>query len=504
MRLREPAAPPARAPRAPDAWIFGGLLALMVWLPLPWGSRSAIPLAVLGAVAGTLVFARLALAASGRLPIPGLPRAARLSLALWLAWVAWIALQWLPLPAPLLVALSPRAAEAHAALAGLGEAALQTTSLLPAATFEHWLQSLALLGVFWLVLATTAHQRRRQRWLLLALVLSGLGQSLYAIVMTLSGWELGFLEPKVHSIGYTTGTFVNKNHFASYLGLTLAAGVALVLADLRPQPWNSWRAALEGIAELALSPRFRVRVALAVIVIALVLTRSRMGNGAFFTALALCGGIYVLQRHRRYFVPSVVLFASIFVIDVWIVSDRYGLEKLAQRIEETRLETEGRAEVLPEIAPLWRKFALTGSGLGTFAVAYSPERGDQVKGYYDHAHNDHLEFLIETGVPGYTLLAALAALVLLHGLRIVRRRHDPMACALGFAGAMAVVCAALNGLTDFSLRIPAIAATLACLMALALSCSARPHARDPAGGGAAAPPDPERDLLPTDAGRQLE
>jgi hypothetical protein len=64
--------------------------------------------------------------------------------------------------------------------------------------------------------------------------------------------------------------------------------------------------------------------------------------------------------------------------------------------------------------------------------------------------------------------------VLAHGLRIVRRRHDPMACALGFAGAMAVVVAALNGLTDFSLRIPAVSATLACLAALALSCSAEP------------------------------
>jgi hypothetical protein len=65
--------------------------------------------------------------------------------------------------------------------------------------------------------------------------------------------------------------------------------------------------------------------------------------------------------------------------------------------------------------------------------------------------------------------------VLVHGLRIVRRRNDPMACALGFAGAMAVVTAALNGLTDFSLRIPAISATLACLAALALSVSSEPR-----------------------------
>jgi putative inorganic carbon (HCO3(-)) transporter len=454
-----------------DGWIFVALAALLVWLPMPWGSRSALAMAFFGAAIAALALARLSLAASGRLPLPTLPPAARLGLSLWLAWVAWIGLQLAPLPEALLGWLSPRAAEIHGAL---GPDGLNTTSLMPGATFEHWLLSLALLATFWLVLAVCAQQRRRQRWLLVALLLSGLGQALYAIVMTLSGWEIGFFEPKAHGLGYATGTFVNKNHFAAYLGLTLAAGVALVLADLRAKPWDSWRAALDGLVELALSPRMRVRVALAVIVIALVLTRSRMGNGAFFSALALCGGVYLLLRHRRFLLPGLVLFASIFVIDLWIVSDRYGLEKLAQRIEQTSLETEGRADVLPEIAPLWRPYALTGSGLGTFAQAYSPERSDRIKQYYDHAHNDHLEFLIEAGVIGYALLAALGGLVLAHGLRIVRRRNDPMACALGFAGAMAIVTAALNALTDFSLRIPAVSATLVCLAALALSVSVAP------------------------------
>jgi putative inorganic carbon (hco3(-)) transporter len=492
MRLREPPGDNGVAASPGDAWIFLGVCLLLIWLPLPWGSRSPMAIALFGVLVTGLATVRLALAAAGRSPLPRLPGAARWALALWAAWLVWIGLQLLPLPAALLDVLSPRAAEVHAALDALeGGSGLHPTSLMPGATFQHWLLSGALLCLFWLVLAVSAQQRLRQRWLLLALLLSGLGQSLYAIVMTLSGWELGFFAPKAHGVGYATGTFVNKNHFAAYLGLTLAAGVALVLADLRPKPWSGWRAMLEGVTELALSPRFRVRIALAVIVIALVLTRSRMGNGAFFAALALCGGVYVLLRHRRFFLPSLALFASIFLIDLWIVSDRYGLEKLAQRIEQTSLEQEGRADVLPEIAPLWRPYALTGSGLGTFAQAYSPERSDRIKQYYDHAHNDHLEFLIETGVVGYALLAALAGLVAWHGLRLVRRRHDPMACALGFAGAMAVVLMALNGLTDFSLRIPAVSATLVCLAALALSCSARSRGEGPAQA-------PEPALFPTD------
>lgn len=477
MRLRQSNGP-ERTSR-PDRWIFLCLAGLLVWLPLPWGSRSQVAIAFFGAVVLALVAARLALIR--RTALPAVPHAARWSLWLCAGWLGWIALQLLPLPAPVLMALSERAAEAHYSLLGVDrDPGVRTLSLLPGSTVDQWLLSAALVAVFWLVLVTVAHNRKRQRWLLFALLASGLGQALYGIVMTLSGWEIGFFAQKAHGIGYATGTFVNKNHFASYLGLTLAAGVALVLADLRPKPWASWRDAFGSLSELALSPRFRVRVALAVIVIALVLTRSRMGNGAFFTALAVCGAVYVLIRHRRYFLPSLALFASIFLVDLWIVSDRYGLEKLAQRIEETRIETEGRAEVLPDMAPLARRYVLTGSGLGTFAAAYSPERSDDVKAYYNHAHNDHLEFLVEAGVPGYAILVALAVLTLRHGLKVIRRRNDPMAAALAFAGCMALVCAGLNGLTDFSLRIPAIAATLAALVALALSCSSVPHREGPA------------------------
>ena len=51
---------------------------------------------------------------------------------------------------------------------------------------------------------------------------------------------------------------------------------------------------LSGWLKLMLSSKIRLRVYLAVMVIALVLTRSRMGNIAFFTSLALAGGVAVL------------------------------------------------------------------------------------------------------------------------------------------------------------------------------------------------------------------
>ena len=445
-----------------DRGVFAGLLALLAWLPLPWGSKPAAATALFGFIAATLVIARLWLARRRRAPLPDLPRSARLALALWLAWLGWCALH------------------------------VFAFSILPGASFEQLLLGANYLALFWLTLVSVRRNRERQRLVLTVLVFSGLAQALYGAVMTLSGLEYGFFEPKTHGVGWATGTFVNRNHFAGYLELTLAAGIALVLADLRSDgAAGTWRQRLVGFVDLALSPRMRTRVMIVAMVVALVLTRSRMGNVAFFAALAVCANLYILLRHPKYLVKSLVFFASLVVVDLLIVSEHYGLAKVAQRLEQTEFETEQRAVVFRDLAPVIEQHWLTGSGPGTFAAAYAPHRSPDVRYYYDHAHNDYAEFLIETGVVGAALLGALVALTLLHGFLVLRRRRDPMAGAMAFAGMMGLVALGIHGLVDFNLRIPAVAATLVTLMALTLSVGRHSNAAGKIGTDlfSAAPPE---------------
>lgn len=460
---------------ATDGLIFAGLLALMVWLPLPWGSKPVPAAALLGAAVAILAAARLLLALRG-LRLTPLPVAARLTLGLGLAWLVWTGLQLVPLSGATLARLSPAAGAMHAPLEALPGDPAYTLSIHPAATAQQWMLGASYLALFWLVLVLTARQRSRQRWVLMTVVLAGVGQALYGSLMVLTDWEYGFLGPKVHGLGRATGTFVNQNHFAGYLELGLAAGIALVLADLRPSERAGWREFLAGLLDLVLSRRFQIRVMLAMMVVALVLSRSRGGNLAFFVSLAACGGMFMLVRHPRYFGKSLIFFLSLFLVDVVIVSEHYGLDKLAQRIESTELDTEQRTLAFRDLQPLLSEYGLIGSGLGTFQAAFAPHRSANVHGDYDHAHNDHLEFLVEAGAIGYGLLCAIAVVLLVHGLALIRRRRDPMVAALGFAASMALTSLALHGLGDFNLRIPAVAATLIVLLALALGCSSTPRA----------------------------
>jgi putative inorganic carbon (HCO3(-)) transporter len=467
----QPIDPPA-APALPDRWVFVPLVALVVWLPLPWGSKPPAAVAWFGFVAAALVAARLMLA--GEQPLPRLPRAARTTLWLYTAWLGWCALYLLPLPAGLLGVLSPSARALHDAVDALpGGAAWHTLSILPGATLDEWILSANYLGLMWLVLVTCVRNRPRQRVVLWAIVLAGTFEALYGSVMTLSGLEYGFFEKKWFGAGWATGTFVNRNHLAGYLELAAAAGIALVLADLRVQDPQTWRERLRQLIDLALSPRMRVRVMIALMVIGLVLTRSRGGNIAFFVALALCGNAYILMRQPKYFVKSLLFFASLFIVDLLIVSQNYGLEKVAQRIEQTDLRTEQRMIALRDLVPAVKEYGVIGAGPGAFGVAFSPHRSPELRGYFDHAHNDPAEVLIETGVVGLWLLGTIAAVPLIHAFLILRRRRDPMAGALAFASTMGLVALGLHGLVDFNLQIPANGATLMVLVALCLSVSSR-------------------------------
>lgn len=458
-------------------WLFAGLLLSLVWLPLPWGSNRIWAESLVTSLWLLLLTLWWSGRALGRLPAPPRRRDLYLPLLLGLAWLAWLGLQLLPLPLPLLAVVAPETAAAYQALPAPPAGA--TLSLAPGKTAHQLWLSLGYAALYLLVLGL-ARDRGRRRLLLQVVLLSALGQAAYGSLMTLSGLEWGWLGAKTAYLGNATGTFVNRNHYASYLLLGAAAALGLILADLRPQPAvRNWRQRLDRWLTLAFSARLQIRVALAVLVIGLVLSRSRMGNTAFFLSLGLTAALYLLLRARGQWLKALLLFASVVLVDALIISHYFGLDQLVQRIEQTRIEQEGRLQVAEELAPLVTRYALTGAGAGAFIEAYLPVRSLDNRVFFDHAHNEYLEWLIEVGVPGLLLLLSFVAVHALHALRLLWRRRDRTVAGVACTALMASTAMALHISVEFSLRIPAVAATLVSLLALVAGCSARPRPADP-------------------------
>src|ERR1017187_3130506 len=159
--------------------------------------------------------------------------------------------------------------------------------------------------------------------------------------MTLSGAYGLFIDRQ--DAGVATGTFINRDHLAGYLEMCLATGVGLMLAELSSTSAVGWRDSARRLLRTLLGNKARVRLALVVMVTGLVLTRSRMGNVAFATSLTGVGGFYLLAV-RKLSGRTIAFFASLLVIDLLVVGNFFGIEKVAERIQQTSIGPEDRSD----------------------------------------------------------------------------------------------------------------------------------------------------------------
>jgi O-antigen ligase len=444
-------------------WLFVGFL---LWVPVPLGSNhpwswSFLELGVFAMVAAWLV--------AWVLDAVQVPSVVRKAWPAWLVLAAWIVLQgfsFVPIPRMWVELLSPEAARMQSLTDVLGSTReLMTLSIDPHASQVSFLKTLAYSGVFFLMLVLV---NRRARILMLArvLVYGAVLMSVCAVLMHLGNVSLDWFGTPLSYGDSARGTYVNRNHFAGYLEMMLALGIGLLIAGLSDRKADTWKKFVRLTIDWILSPKMILRLALCVLVIALTTTHSRMGNSAFFSSLLVAGAIgIVLSRHATR--NTVILLASLIAIDLFIVGSWFGVEKLAQRLEQTTAgDFQEREEPATYTIPLIRDYAIFGSGPGTFYVAFPRYRQEKVDAFYDNTHNDYAQFAAESGIPGLLLVGLFVTLSLGAALTAQWRRRDPLMRGISFACVMGVTSILIHSWVDFNLQIPANAVLFMVLLAL--------------------------------------
>jgi putative inorganic carbon (HCO3(-)) transporter len=438
---------------------------LMVWLPIPLGSNRPWAWTVLEVSSFALLAAWLVAWSIGKVEANEVMKRAWPAWAAFAAWILFEALHVLPLPIGLVSFLSPGAAKIHGLAREVGAPVdWVTLSIDPQASRVSLLKTLAYGAIFFLTIALAV---RRSRVMLLAqiLVYAAVGQSLYAVLMHLSGSEQVWFGSLIRHGDMASGTFVNRNHLAGFLEMSLAIGIGLLIAGLSDRSADTWKKFVRQTLDWILSSKMILRLSLCVIVIALTTTHSRMGNGAFFASLILAGicGIALSRFATR---NTVLLLASLVVIDLVIVGSWFGVEKLAKRVQETTMQDVQEREEPPEAAmKLIRDFPAFGAGPGSFYLAFPPYRTEKITAFFDHAHNDYIEFAAESGVPGLAILGLFVLLSIGAALRAQWERRDPLMRGMSFACIMGVTSILIHSWVDFNLQIPSNAALFVVLCA---------------------------------------
>lgn len=430
---------------------WNAFLGIIFFLPLPeasvhplaWNIASAMAFVLLGVE----LRSRFIEQTTRSLPtLPLTPAFSHSALPLVLIWCVqvWVVVQWAVL------SFSP-----YDSLMSLSQ------GLLYAAMF-----TLALLLI---------DSRQRVRQLVWVVVTAAAFQALYGAFMVLTGLEYGFFEEKEHYRGVATGTYVNRNSLAGLMELSLALGIGLLLAE-PTRYFGSARQRLRQLIEVMLSKKLILRLLLAIMVIALVLTRSRMGNTAFFASLMVAGALaLVLMRNKT--TATTVLLGSLLVIDIAIVGTFFGVEKVAERLQQTSSQTESRDEVTRDTFSIVLDNPITGTGAGTFTHIFPALKSSDVTtfGLYNNAHNDYAQFASEFGAPATIALAAIVLWAFWNGIVAMRQRNSRFYQGIGFSVTMAIVAIGIHSTVDFNLQIPANASLFVVILALSAVARWAPH-----------------------------
>lgn len=451
--------PPER--RNGERAMFITFLLLLIVAPLPWGSSRTWSWTLLAGGMFVLGTAWLVQFMRGRVATGTAIMEARWALGLLLSWAIYVALQLVPMPLDWLASISPNAADAYAYV-GADRAPISVDQ---SGTFHGLLKTLFLITTFMLALVLV-NSRPRARLLVAVVVANGTAQAVYGSAMVLSGLEWGFLAEKTWYIGAATGTFTNKNHFAGYLEMALGLGLGLMLTRPGEVRANSRRARLAGLLTWLTSWKFVLRLLLVIMVIGLVLSRSRMGNVAFFVGLLGFGMMGMLVKRGVSRRPFLILVVSVVLVDAFVIGKWFGFDRVVQRIEQTTIAGEQRDDVGIDVIPAIRDYWLVGSGLGTFQSVFPRYHGPELQHFWNHAHNDYLEFTLEGGLLGAGMLAAFMMLNVVQALQRCWRTDSHLRWGIAMGATMGMISLLVHSAVDFNLQIPANAMLFMTLLAL--------------------------------------
>ena len=271
-------------------------------------------------------------------------------------------------------------------------------------------------------------------WFLMTL---GFFVSIFGILqhLTFNGKLYWFREMRFGGLPF--GPYANRNHFAGFAEMVIpVALVPLVLGRVR-------RERLFLVALFAVVP-----------IVALLLSASRGGIVSFAVQMIV---LFLLLLVRR--VPSrYVIGGGVVVLCAVMAVSWIGVQQILERfsgLQTLEVSTGKRTAMRQGTWQMFFDHPMLGTGLGTFEMAFPPYDSVYDGKVVNHAHNDYLETLAETGVVGGLCCVWFLGLLLLNALKGMADLRSSFSSVLNLSGLVACSGILVHSLVDFNLHIPA-------------------------------------------------
>ncbi len=377
-----------------------------------------------------------------------------------LVFVGIALVQLVPLPVSLVQLLSPNtvAQKMKAFNDSTEVGALPSTTQLSfyAYATKHDLRLvLAAVAVFVTVLGVFRRPQQIAR-LLLAVTIIGASVALLALVQNIAGnGKIYWLVPSPHGSALS-GPFVNHNHYAQFMNLSIGAALALVFVKVH-RKFRAGTITPAAVTEYLSSPDGRlIWGCLGLIVLGTATIFASLSRGGMISLMIAGTFTTLILSSRRplkgygWIMALLALGAFICVLYIGFdaVYERLGSLRQLQRAEG------GRWQIVQDIAVAWTRFPVLGTGLGTHEVVYPMFDRSTVASVASYAENEYAQAAEETGIMGLIALAAFGVLIWRSYARTIRISRQPIhsaAYGLGFA----LVAISIQSLSDFGQHVPA-------------------------------------------------
>ena len=256
-----------------------------------------------------------------------------------------------------------------------------------------------------------------------------------------------FLGEKVAYLDSVTSTFINRNTYATYAGITIICLLALLGSETTIAfDQKNWRRRLSAFSHSFLGVGLWITAALLLNTSALLLTGSRAG--IFSIAAGIVFSIIIrFATSDKLSILSTVMIATVLAILTFSFYSDFWIFRLSYLDPNRDMRWSAYRVALEAIRNAW----LTGYGLGTFEDVFSVFRDESVgiNEVWIRAHNVYLEAALSLGVPltlvcllGFTsVLGPLLKANLMKGVNVPAQAALPIFLVI-----------AIHSLFDFSLQ----------------------------------------------------
>tara|TARA_A100000164_G_scaffold210515_1_gene186637 strand:- start:1484 stop:2848 length:1365 start_codon:yes stop_codon:yes gene_type:complete len=379
---------------------------------------------------------------------------------LFFIYLSYLVLKIIPLPLGLIEILAPNNHDLYTSIKIDKE--LWSLSINPTNSFFGILNCINFFIIF-LIFPILFNRSKHLMKFLFFLCILGFCHATFATYWMLIGNPSNFLVEKIHYLNASTGLFVNRSVFGTFLFLCAFSGLYYIVIYFQKNQISNFT-----FAEQLKSKVFFIRIFIIFLSIGILTTWSRAANFSYILIL-LSFLFYSKISFKKFINPLSTVIIFILIFDVFIMAIFFGNAKLIERYAETSLLRETiRFDLQAFGLEQFKNFWLFGYGSGAFGHIFKifyiiPENYSNFLA--DHVHNDGIELIGEVGVIG---LIILTLLYFFYFRKITENINGNKQLTRFILLLLLVLILFFQSLVDFSLHTPGIPILIVSILSIGL------------------------------------